>query len=355
MSQVQEQDMRSVQNADAMHHARESVPLDTNSEPSIDTSEVSATDEEKEWDAGFYMEDTVGTAEGADSEKAHADAIPAEPHAEQSGEAQNATHQTESRQQPLQDAIQQVSTPQSVQQPDIPQVQQQKPYAPQENIQEQKRTVEIPAEIKDEWAVLQRQSPEAAALAVEDSVEGEQVRQRLSEFGATVAFDRAEVVLERRKRAVLEKQREDIQNQRLVEEHNRYFTSVLQREHPEYLAMMQDHARRAEAQATVNDIFAWIGSKPYSEGEKLMPIARSGRDPMAISALLSQYERERNVKIGSRVAEQQRQQAKPRVDPTGAMAVPSRGASVMPTGIGDKDSFDAGWELSEKLERAERK
>ncbi len=35
-----------------------------------------------------------------------------------------------------------------------------------------------------------------------------------------------------------------------------------------------------------------------------------------------------------------------RADPTGALAVPGRGAPMAPAGIGDKDDLDAGWNLN---------
>lgn len=79
---------------------------------------------------------------------------------------------------------------------------------------------------------------------------------------------------------------------------------------------------------------AEIAAKPYAEAAQLMEVARNGRDPAQVSALLTRFERERG---GGRK----------QPDPTGALAVPGRGAPVAPTGVGDKDDFDAGWNANQ--------
>ena len=67
-----------------------------------------------------------------------------------------------------------------------------------------------------------------------------------------------------------------------------------------------------------------------------MQVAQNGRDPNQICDLLDQYYKERG-----------RTRLNTRRDPTGAIAVPSRGAASNVAGIGDKDSFDAGWSIHE--------
>ena len=192
------------------------------------------------------------------------------------------------------------------------------------------KLIEVPEHLADELATLKKLNPAAAELALEDSVEGERLRSRMEEFGAEMALDRAEMVLDKRNRETAAHQAEVARQQQTIAEHNNRFMATLQREHPEYAAMIIDPARREEAVKKQNEIMGWISAKPYAEGARLMKIAQEARDPNEVCALITQFESER--------------QAKPKqADPTGALAVPGRGAPTAPAGIGDKDDFDAGW------------
>ena len=193
-----------------------------------------------------------------------------------------------------------------------------------------KPLIEVPEHLVDELANLKKLNPAAAELALEDSPEGERLRSRMEEYGAEMALDRAEIVLDKRNRETAAHQAEVARQQQTIAEHNNRFMATLQREHPEYAAMITDPARREEAVKKQNEIMGWISAKPYAEGARLMKIAQEARDPNEVCALITQFESER--------------QAKPKqADPTGALAVPGRGAPTAPAGIGDKDDFDAGW------------
>ena len=215
------------------------------------------------------------------------------------------------------------------------------PYQQNEQLQEKlpeepeppKQILEVPENLTEELAALKKLNPAAAELALEDSPEGERLRSRMEEFGAEMALDRAEIVLDKRNRAIAERKADLARQQQAVQEHNDHFMSTLKREHPDYVAMITDPARRDEAVKRQNEIMGWISAKPYAEAAPLMKIATGGRDPNEICALLTQFEKER--------------QAKPKqADPTGALAVPGRGAPTAPAGIGDQDDFDAGWNLN---------
>ena len=73
---------------------------------------------------------------------------------------------------------------------------------------QQPKTVEIPEGIKSEFAELEQLSPEAAAIAREDSPEGETLRKRLAEYGADNAMDRAELFMARREREAVAAQQQ---------------------------------------------------------------------------------------------------------------------------------------------------
>lgn len=266
-------------------------------------------------DDGESTEDRQGNdqqQEDDSSEKA-----PAE-NQDQQSDADNTASQEEVQHEqppmPAQQSYQQVEQPQ-VSEPAKP---------------EPPKLIEVPEHLADELATLKKLNPAAAELALEDSAEGERLRSRMEEFGAEMALDRAEMVLDKRNRETAAHQADVARQQQAIVEHNNRFMATLQREHPEYAAMITDPARREEAVKKQNEIMGWISAKPYAEGARLMKIAQEARDPNEVCALITQFESER--------------QAKPKqADPTGALAVPGRGAPTAPAGIGDKDDFDAGW------------
>lgn len=196
------------------------------------------------------------------------------------------------------------------------------------------RTIDVPEEIADELETLKTLNPAAAELALEDSPEGASVRSRLEQYGAELAQDRAEQVLYRRGQEQAAHNAEMARYRQAQEAHNARFKAMFEQEHPEYAAMLFDPSRKAEAVQYQQDVFNWIAAKPYSEAAQLMEIARNGRDPQQVSALLTRFERERSS-------------GRKQPDPTGALAVPGRGAPVAPSGIGDKDDFDAGWNANQ--------
>lgn len=198
--------------------------------------------------------------------------------------------------------------------------------------EEPKHLENVPDELAEELKELEAISPAAAKLALEDSAEGAAVRERLTNFGAAMAQDRAEFVLAQRAQAQKEAAAEVDRYEAARRAHNENFSNTIRRELPEYYAMCNDPARKAEAAKYQQDVFGWIGSKPYAEAAPLMEIAKHGRDVNQIVSLLKQFESERRG-----------EKAKP--DPTGALAVPGRGAPTAPAGIGDKGDFDAGWNI----------
>lgn len=187
----------------------------------------------------------------------------------------------------------------------------------------------VPDEIADEFESLKKLNPAAAELALEDSPEGASIRARLEQYGAELAQDRAETLLYQRAQRTAERDARQAMREQARAAHNAAFKAMFERDHPEYAAMMNDPGRRAEAVQYQRRIFDWIAAKPYSEAAELMEIAKNGRDPEQVSALITRFEREKGVTK--------------RADPTGALAVPGRGAPIAPAGVGDKDDFDAGW------------
>ena len=201
------------------------------------------------------------------------------------------------------------------------------------SVTEPARNIEIPEELADELEALKQLNPQAAELALEDSPEGESIRRRLTDLGALAAQDRAEHILEKRERATREQRAEVERNRQAIEAHNRRFMAVLQRDHPEYTALLMDPARKVDAGKAMQDIYDWISAKPYAEAAPLMEIAKHGRDPDQVSALITRYKQEKG-------------KTPRKARPEGAFAVPARGATSTPSGDEENaDDFDAGFNL----------
>ena len=281
-------------------------------------------DDEALFAEGFNLGDDDGEStedpQGNDQQQADdsSEKAPAE-NQDQQSDADNAAKEEVQHEQPAQPAPP-IPAQQSYQQFERPQVSE--PAKP--------KLIEVPEHLAGELATLKKLNPSAAELALEDSPEGERLRSRMEEYGAEMALDRAEIVLDKRNRETAAHQAEVARQQQTIAEHNNRFMATLQREHPEYAAMITDPARREEAVKKQNEIMGWISAKPYAEGARLMKIAQEARDPNEVCALITQFESERKVKPKQ-------------ADPTGALAVPGRGAPTAPAGIGDKDDFDAGW------------
>jgi hypothetical protein len=128
---------------------------------------------------------------------------------------------------------------------------------------------------------------------------------------------------------------EAAREQQALDAHNRAFLGTLKREAPDYFSMITNPTRQAEAKRYFQEVYGWIASKPYAEAAPLMEIARAGCDAVKVADLIKRFESERKARP-----------AASQPDPTAALAVPSKGLHIAPSGIGDKDSFDAGFELS---------
>ncbi|MFI3270827.1 MAG: hypothetical protein R3Y11_01815 [Pseudomonadota bacterium] len=213
-----------------------------------------------------------------------------------------------------------------------PQVQQPQATPQQAPVQQAKRIDFLPNEIEDEYKRLREVNPVAAELAMEDSEAGAAVRDRLEQYGADVANDNAMLTLNARRQAYTQQ----LEHAKAREAHNRNFAETMRLGVPDYVSMTSDPSRKAEADAYKQEVFGWISKQPYDEAVKMMEVAKSGRDPNQVVGLLQRFEKERKAP------------QRPKRDPTAALHVPSRGGSVPPASVGDKNDFDAGWRLSEQ-------
>ena len=120
------------------------------------------------------------------------------------------------------------------------------------------------------------------------------------------------------------------QARQAVTARQQHFLQVMKQDHPDFHALLTGGDQAAQMRFR-NDVLQWIQAKPYAEAAPLMDIFTNSQDPQEVGSLLAKFKNERNAR---------------RPDPTGALAVPGRGGTVAPAGIGDKDDFDAGLSLS---------
>lgn len=191
------------------------------------------------------------------------------------------------------------------------------------------KSVAIAEDIAEEFEELKRLNPQAAIIAAEDSEDGEVMRRRLSQYGADSALDRAEIIMSKRD----DSRRDFERQQRAIEEHNTLFKSVVEREAPDFTAMCNDPSRAVEASEFVSSMERWIKAHPYEQAEGMMKVFKGGRDPHEVAQLINNFSKARGTKVAA--------------DPSAALAVPKRGAPVAPKGVGSKDDFDAGWNMSD--------
>lgn len=238
--------------------------------------------------------------------------------------------QPESKQEATQDGqpenAEQTAPFEQVEQPPVNTSPAQSAQPDQDQQPETKRLEAVPENISIEWEQLRKLNPQAAELAMEDNAEGEAIRSRLSNLGAEAAQDRAEMVLDKRRAAIEENEVRQAQ----MEAYNRRYWETIKSRNPDYFSLVTDPKRKAEAEQYFKNVQEWIEAKPFREARQLIPIAQRGSAEQVLG-LIQQFENEKG---------------KRRADPTGALAVPGRGAPTVPTGIGDKDDFEAGWNLN---------
>lgn len=194
----------------------------------------------------------------------------------------------------------------------------------------QPAAVKLPEELQAEYERLQEMDPEAAKMALEDSPAGQAVRHRLEQYGAELAYDHASLVMMRRQQDTERETMRQEQARQAVTARQQHFLQVMKQDHPDFHALLTGGDQAAQMRFR-NDVLQWIQAKPYAEAAPLMDIFTNSQDPQEVGSLLAKFKNERNAR---------------RPDPTGALAVPGRGGTVAPAGIGDKDDFDAGLSLS---------
>ncbi|MBQ7607966.1 MAG: hypothetical protein IJU76_08370 [Desulfovibrionaceae bacterium] len=237
---------------------------------------------------------------------------------------------------------QQPPAQQQYQQQQYQQQQQQQTQQPSQQRQ-QVKFVQIAEDIKAEYEELKKKNPQVAYLAQTDSPIGETLRKQLLEYGADHADDMGKNFITRQKMEQQIEAQKQAQARNEYESQLRYYNSVFNQRQPEYAKLYADAQRDVnkaqELRAYQNELLSWIEAKPYKEASSMMQIALHGTDPVQVCDLISRFNEERGKKPRA---------TKP--NPTGAFAVPSRGTATPPPGIGDKDSFDSGWEINERNE-----
>ena len=181
--------------------------------------ETPVDDEETQFDQGFSLgEDEAeakGSAENGQEQEANSEG-------NEAAGSQEPAKADEGKQPNVQN-----EQPPAAEQPQQPQPQMEQPRESAPAEPEPPKKIEVPENLTEEFATLKKLNPAAAELALEDSPEGERLRSRMEEYGAEMALDRAEVVLDKRNRDVATRKADFERQQQAVQEHNNRFMPLL--------------------------------------------------------------------------------------------------------------------------------
>lgn len=172
-------------------------------------------------------------------------------------------------------------------------------------------------------------NPQLAALAREDSRDGQRIRKRLEDYGADLALDAAESILMRREQHAEHEKFTAEQEASLRETAVRAHQAAIYAAHPDVGKVMGDPEMKAVFDTEMS---AWIDSLPFGEGSRYAAI-RSGGSAQEVIGMLNDFKR--HLKDGKAGAQK---------DADAAQAVASRGApgphaKVTPP---DPDDYSAG-------------
>lgn len=199
---------------------------------------------------------------------------------------------------------------------------------------------EVPEEIREDVEVFSKTNPDYAALAVEDSRDGERLRKALAEYGPEHVFvaEMADRLAEKRghvqgKAAEFEQAAQD-----LAEAHY----GAIYAAHPDLEALRTADQSQPENRAKLDAYYArvdsWAEDKPGKEYVEIQRIRKEGT-AQEVCALLSRFKEETGPKARQ---EKVRQAAEAAMAPKGKPSPPPRVEAP------EKGSFNDGWDKAGK-------
>lgn len=155
---------------------------------------------------------------------------------------------------------------------------------------------DVPEDIREDVEAFQRDNPKLAALMVEDSPDGEHLRNALEEFGPK-SFMVQEAALRIADRREAQESRRAEAAGIAAQVHQEHFEAIY-KAHPDFGALTQavrdakDETAKVEAQAKrtayMDGVRDWVKELPYKEAEPLLKVLDKGTSKEVI-ALLTQY------------------------------------------------------------------
>lgn len=208
----------------------------------------------------------------------------------------------------------------------LSQLEKQQPDAPA-----QPSSVKVSDDLKAELEDLAKRDPRYAALALEDSPEGERLRSGLEEFGVDFAAERADTVLMRRD---VDARLNAVQTTATTAAEAavvQTFYATVATKHDDWVALATNPDKRAEYDQYMSGMRQWAENRPYAEGVEAFRIMEKGT-PAEVISLLDRYKE--STGTGARSAS----------SAADALAVPSRPGPPPSRTRAPKDDFDAGFE-----------
>jgi len=191
-----------------------------------------------------------------------------------------------------------------------------------------------------------KENPELAQLIIEDSKEGARMRRILAEYGGDHTATAAELIVEKRRMVAAESERAQAAKVDVVVSHYKRLAA----DHPEYadaLVGATDEAIAAKGRLQ-GEMMAWVKTLPYDQGSYAARVMQEGTTDQ-VSFVIGEFKKFKAAAPATALAPQEDTQPVSKVDQRtkraaeSALAVPVRGAAVLPKTTPDKDDFDAAW------------
>lgn len=196
-----------------------------------------------------------------------------------------------------------------------------------------------------------KENPELAQLIIEDSKEGARMRRILAEYGGDHTATAAELIVEKRRMVAAEADRVQAAQVDVVVNHYKRLAA----EHPEYadaLIGATDEAIAAKGRLH-DEMMAWVKTLPYDQGAYAANVMQEGTTDQ-VSFVIGEFKKAKAAvaapaAVSAPTATTPNPQPASKIDQRtkraaeSALAVPVRGAAVLPKTTPDKDDFDAGW------------
>ncbi|BDQ36307.1 hypothetical protein SYK_06670 [Pseudodesulfovibrio nedwellii] len=208
--------------------------------------------------------------------------------------------------------------------------------APAVPVQQAASDFEVPDELKDDLAAVEKEDPQLAALFKEDTTDGKRLRGVLEDYGSDMALIQASTVQTARDAAAQVSEQGEVINQTVQQSANEAHNAAVYAAVDGYEDLATNPDRALESQQYHQDLRTWVGEQPYATATEKFAVIEKGT-PAQVASLINEFNATRETQATPPVDEKTKAAA------NAALAVDSK-PGPLPKSKGSKDDFDAGWD-----------